>query len=112
VSITFDEYQKQALTTALSSDNEVLDLAHWSLGIAGEGGEIAEKVKKYIRDNKATISDEQKKELAKEIGDVLWYLAVLANTLGVSFDEVAKMNLAKLASRKERGMLTGSGDNR
>lgn len=110
--MTFDEYQARALVTALRSGNEILDLAHWTLGIAGEGGEIAEKVKKYIRDNKATISDEQKTELAKEIGDVLWYLAVLAETLGVSFNEIAHTNLEKLASRQQRGQLKGSGDNR
>ena len=110
--MTFDEYQQKALTTAILSGNETLDIAHWALGITGEGGEIAEKVKKMIRDDNAQISDEKKQEIAKEIGDVLWYLAVLAHTLGVSFDELAHMNLEKLASRQSRGALSGSGDNR
>lgn len=110
--MTFDQYQKQALTTAIFSNNEMLDLSHWVLGVTGESGEIAEKVKKIIRDENATISEEQKTEIAKEIGDVLWYLAVLAHSLGYSLDELAKLNLNKLASRKARGKLTGSGDNR
>lgn len=109
--MTFDDYQKAALTTALRRDNGELDLAHWALGIAGEGGEIAEKVKKIIRDQ-TDLDDEAKRLLAKEIGDVLWYLAVLADQLGVSFDDVATMNINKLKSRKDRGVLGGSGDER
>jgi NTP pyrophosphatase (non-canonical NTP hydrolase) len=110
--MTLDEYQKQALTTVISSDSEFKDLLHWVLGINGEAGEIAEKVKKIIRDKQGNVSEEDKKEMAKEIGDVLWYLAVFAHHLGVSFDDVAKENLAKLQSRQQRGKLGGSGDNR
>jgi NTP pyrophosphatase (non-canonical NTP hydrolase) len=110
--MTLDEYQKQALTTVLSSEDEFKDLLHWVLGINGEAGEIAEKVKKIIRDKGGKVSDEDKAEMAKEVGDVLWYLAVFADHLGLSFDEVAQKNLDKLRSRKARGVLGGTGDNR
>lgn len=110
--MTFEEYQKQALTTVLSTGNEFKDLLHWVLGINGEAGEVAEKVKKIIRDKNGVITDEDKKELAKELGDVMWYIAVFAHDLGVPLDDIAKQNLAKLKSRKERGVLGGDGDNR
>lgn len=110
--MTFEEYQKQALATVLSTGNEFKDLLHWVLGINGEAGEVAEKVKKIIRDKNGVITDEDKKELAKELGDVMWYIAVFAHDLGVPLDDIAKQNLAKLKSRKERGVLGGDGDNR
>lgn len=109
---TFDEYQAKALTTAKSNDDEFKDIMHWVLGVTGEAGEIAEKFKKIIRDKNGNISNEDKTELSKEIGDVLWYLAVLAHQLGLSFEEIANDNLDKLKSRKERGVIGGSGDNR
>ncbi len=110
--MTFDEYQKLALTTAQYTGDELKDIMHWVLGVTGESGEIAEKVKKIIRDKNGEVSAADKTELAKEIGDVLWYLATLAHQLGVSFDKVAADNLAKLKSRQERGVIGGSGDNR
>lgn len=110
--MTFNEYQQQALTTALSTDNEFKDLLHWVLGLNGEAGEVAEKVKKIIRDKNGVVTDEDKAELAKELGDVMWYIAVFAHDLGVSMDKIAEQNLAKLKSRKERGVIQGSGDNR
>ena len=110
--MTFEEYQKQALTTVLSTGNEFRDLLHWVLGINGEAGEVAEKVKKIIRDKGGVVSEEDKKELAKELGDVMWYIAVFAHDLGVPLDQIAQQNLDKLKSRKERGVLGGSGDNR
>jgi NTP pyrophosphatase (non-canonical NTP hydrolase) len=110
--MTFDDYQKQALTTAKFNDDELKDIMHWVLGVTGESGEIAEKVKKIIRDKQGVFSSEDKTELAKEIGDVLWYLATLAAQLGVPFNEIAEGNLAKLQSRAARGVIGGSGDNR
>ncbi|MGC1177376.1 MAG: nucleoside triphosphate pyrophosphohydrolase family protein [Candidatus Saccharimonadales bacterium] len=110
--MTFDEYEKQALTTVLSTGDEFKDLLHWVLGINGEAGEVAEKLKKIIRDKQGVISQEDKVELAKEIGDVLWYLAVFAHDLGVPLDNIARKNLEKLKSRKTRGVLGGAGDNR
>jgi NTP pyrophosphatase (non-canonical NTP hydrolase) len=110
--MTFSEYQKRALTTVMSKGDEFKDTLHWVLGINGEAGEVAEKVKKIIRDKDGKISDEDKKELAKELGDVLWYLAVFAHDLGFDFEQVAKDNLEKLQNRQARGVLGGSGDNR
>jgi NTP pyrophosphatase (non-canonical NTP hydrolase) len=108
----FDEYQKRALTTVLTTDDQFKDMLHWVLGINGESGEIAEKVKKIIRDKNGQVNDADKQDLAKEIGDVLWYLAVFADQLGVSLEDIAQQNLDKLQSRKKRGVLGGSGDNR
>lgn len=108
----FNDYQQKALTTVLATDDKFKDLLHWVLGINGESGEIAEKVKKIIRDKNGKFSKEDKAELAKEIGDVLWYLAVLADQLGVDLESIAQQNLDKLQSRKKRGVLGGSGDNR
>jgi len=110
--MTFDDYQKQALTTVLSTGDDFKDLLHWVLGLTGEAGEVAEKLKKIIRDKDSVVSEEDRLELAKELGDVLWYVAVFAHQLGVPFDEIAQQNLDKLASRKDRGVLGGSGDNR
>lgn len=108
----FDDYQKQALKTIISTDDELKDRLHWVLGINGEAGEIAEKTKKIIRDKKGVMNDHDREDLGKEIGDVLWYLAVFANHLGLSLEDIATTNLEKLASRQKRGKLTGSGDNR
>ena len=110
--MTFDEYQKKALTTAINVDNGILDLCHWALGLSGESGEIAEKVKKIIRDQGQELNEETRQLLAKEMGDVLWYLAVLADHLNIPFDEVAERNIAKLQDRLKRDVIKGSGDNR
>ncbi len=108
----FNEYQNQALKTIISTDDELKDRLHWVLGINGEAGEIAEKAKKIIRDKQGIMNDKDREDFGKEIGDVLWYLAVFANHLGLSLEDVAKANLEKLASRQKRGKLSGSGDNR
>lgn len=110
--MTLDEYQKAALVTALWSGDNLKDLSHWVLGISGESGEIAEKVKKIIRDFDGEVSEDTKKELIKEMGDVMWYLAVLSEHLGYKFDEVGKVNIAKLRDRQTRNKIQGSGDNR
>jgi NTP pyrophosphatase (non-canonical NTP hydrolase) len=109
--MTFDEYQKEARKTAIYP-NIGDNLVYPTLGLVGEAGEIAEKLKKVIRDSDGIISDEKRGEMAKELGDVLWYLSQLASELGFSFDEIAEMNIKKLESRAERGKLKGSGDNR
>jgi len=110
--MNIDDYQKQALTTVLSTGDDFKDLLHWVLGLNGEAGEVAEKVKKIIRDKDSVVSEEDRTELCKEIGDVLWYLAVFANHLDMPLSDIAQANLDKLASRKARGALGGSGDNR
>ncbi len=110
--MNLNEYQEEALVTAIFSDDEFKDLAHWVFGITGESGEIAEKIKKIVRDKDGVVGEEDKQELIKEIGDVLWYLAVLTKHLGYDFEEVGKRNIAKLRDRQKRDKIGGSGDNR
>ncbi len=107
--MTFDDYQKQALTTAIDEGSE---LQQRVLGLVGESGEIADKIKKWYRDQAGDLAKLDKKELGKELGDVLWYIAALADYLGLSLDKIAQDNVVKLSSRKVRGKLTGSGDSR
>jgi len=83
-----------------------------ALGLSGEAGEISEKLKKIIRDQGGVIGPQQSVELAKEIGDVLWYVANLAGDLGFSLEQIGQMNIDKLSSRRLRGVITGDGDNR
>jgi NTP pyrophosphatase (non-canonical NTP hydrolase) len=80
--------------------------------LAGESGEVAEKVKKILRDHKGIIDEEKKKEITKELGDVLWYLSQIASEIGVPLEEVASLNIEKLKSRFDRDKIKGSGDNR
>jgi NTP pyrophosphatase (non-canonical NTP hydrolase) len=88
------------------------NLVYPTLGLAGEAGEVAEKVKKLIRDDAGVLSDERRAAIAKELGDVLWYVAQVATEAELDLDEIAAANLQKLLSRAERGVLQGSGDDR
>lgn len=87
-------------------------LAYVALGLVGEAGEIANKVKKVIRDDDGILSEEKAKIIAEELGDVMWYVARLCDELGVDLSKVMADNVNKLFSRKDRGVLGGSGDNR
>lgn len=107
----FNDYQKEARKTAIYP-NLGKNFVYPTLGLAGEAGEVAEKVKKIIRDGNGEVTAEKKEELSKELGDVLWYVANLAEELGLNLDDIAKRNLEKLKSRQERGKLKGDGDNR
>lgn len=109
--MTFDEYQAAALRTA-ADPSKKNELFHLLLGLVGETGEFAEKMKKWVRDQESDESRLDRDDLTKELGDVLWYTAVLANYLGISFEDVAAKNIAKLADRQKRGVLQGKGDNR
>ncbi|SRR6056297_2169238 len=107
----FKEYQKLSKKTAVYpdvGDNYVYP----SLGLAGEAGEVADKMSKAIRDDNWKITKRKKKEIKKELGDVLWFISQLATELGLSLEEIAKGNVDKLQSRQKRGKLKGSGDNR
>ncbi len=106
--LTLDGYQQLALETAIYPD----PIIYPALGMCGESGEVADKVKKVLRDNNSEFTLARKCEIAKEIGDVLWYCATLANDLGYTLGEIAAMNYEKLHSRQIRGKLGGSGDNR
>ena len=87
-------------------------MSYCVLGLCGGSSEVADKVKKVIRDNNGVLSDLGKEDIAKELGDVLWYVANLSRELGYSLSEVAQMNIDKLSSRQNRGVLCGSGDER
>lgn len=108
--MTLDEYQSNALETAIYPKQ--YKVIYPALGITGEAGECSDKVKKVIRDNSGEFTDDRKREIAKEIGDVLWYCAALAHDIGYTLNEVGKMNVEKLNSRKERNKINGNGDNR
>ena len=108
----FDDYQSQSAKTLILGQDDVIVLARMALGLAGESGEVAEKIKKVLRDNNGNLTEEAKAELSKELGDVLWYLARLADIADVKLSDIAQNNLDKLASRQQRGKLSGSGDNR
>lgn len=109
--MNFKEYQHSAQKTAIYPnviiDGVLIQGVYPALGLAGESGEVAEKIKKYIRDGYI-----DKESLKKELGDVLWYIAALCSDFGFDLEEVAQTNLDKLQSRQERDKIHGSGDNR
>lgn len=109
--MNFQEYQKLSRETALYPDKNN-NFIYPTLGLAGEAGEVAEKIKKVMRDKKGIIDLQTKEEIEKELGDVLWYVAQIATELGLNLDEIADKNIKKLFSRKERKVLHGNGDNR
>jgi NTP pyrophosphatase (non-canonical NTP hydrolase) len=109
--MNFQEYQEKSRKTAIYPDAGN-NIVYPSLGLCGETGEVAEKMKKVIRDDGGIVSDEKKEEIKKELGDVLWYVSQLASELNLSFDEIAEGNINKLYDRMERNKLGGSGDDR
>jgi len=109
--LSFEEYQVKSRETAIYPDKG-RNFVYPTLGLSGEAGEVAEKMKKVLRDKGGVIDDETRRELSKELGDVLWYVANLATELGLDLEEVAQENLDKLSSRQQRNRLRGSGDNR
>ncbi|MEK7479189.1 MAG: nucleoside triphosphate pyrophosphohydrolase family protein [Patescibacteria group bacterium] len=109
--MNINDYQKEAHATAKYVDiGEAY--VYPTLGLVGEAGELANKVKKIFRDKGGKLDEETREAVKLELGDILWYVAEIATVLEVSLEEVAGANLQKLASRKGRGMIQGSGDNR
>ena len=108
--MTLNEYQLAALLTEDFDKETALQTA--GLGLCEEAGEVAGKLKRLYRDHSGELSDELRREIAYEIGDCTWYCAVLASKIGYPLDVIAQMNNNKCQSRKERGVLHGSGDNR
>lgn len=106
--MNINTYQQQASETAIYNNK----LIYPTLGLAGEAGEIANKVKKILRDNSGELQEDIRQNLIDELGDVLWYVAALATDLKAELSEVANRNIEKLNSRKNRGVIGGSGDNR
>lgn len=109
--MNFEEYQKKSRKTAKYPDAGN-NFIYPTLGLSGESGEVAEKIKKVLRDKEGKIDDGCRAEIEKELGDVLWYVSQLATELGLSLDNIAEKNIEKLYSRMDRGKLKGSGDNR
>ena len=104
--MTVQQYDEFVLSMKVYPEQHAI--VYPALGIAGEGGEIAEKVKKWLRGDREL----DKTEVAKELGDVCWYIASMADDLGFTLEQVIQMNVEKLTSRKERGVQKGDGDNR
>lgn len=114
--LKFNEYQKLASTTDKfnGGQHDITEPAFLEkiLGLCGEAGEVSDKIKKIIRDKKGKMEEADRDAILKELGDVLWYVALLSEYLGSDFSSVAQANLDKLASRQARGKIGGSGDER
>ena len=120
----FNNYQEKVLTDLIYKDfirelnddqekfKRLMGLSYVVLGLTGEAGELAEKVKKIMRDDLGNIREDQIEELAKELGDVLWYVAAIAKELNLELDYIAKQNIIKLDNRKKNNKLKGKGDDR
>tara|TARA_B100000886_G_scaffold130557_1_gene88013 strand:- start:2318 stop:2647 length:330 start_codon:yes stop_codon:yes gene_type:complete len=107
----FKTYQKKARETA-QYPNLGSNYIYPTLGLVGESGEVAEKVKKVIRDKEGLFDNESKKNIKKELGDVLWYISNLCTELDFNMDDIALQNLEKLKLRAAKGKISGSGDDR
>jgi NTP pyrophosphatase (non-canonical NTP hydrolase) len=109
--MNFTDYQSKSRATA---KYPVIGhgVIYPTLGLVNEAGEVAGKIKKIFRDREGVISDADRDSLKAELGDVLWYIAQVATELGLSLDEIAEYNIAKLLDRLERGKIKGDGDNR
>jgi NTP pyrophosphatase (non-canonical NTP hydrolase) len=109
--MNFEEYQEKSRKTAVYP-NLGNNFIYPTLGLSGEAGEVAEKIKKVIRDKNGIIDDETREAIKKELGDVLWYISQIASELKLDLNDVAKKNIEKLYSRLKRGKINGNGDNR
>ena len=112
----FNDYQEKCRETDLGNIGGRKELnpewMYYVLGMAGEMGEFQEKIKKLFRDHDGVLDIPFQAELSLEMGDILWYMARLADKIGIQFDYIAECNIEKLNSRKERSQLHGDGDNR
>ena len=108
--MTFDEYEKKAMETALEYGDQAIN--YGGLGLASEAGEVAGKLKRVIREDDNIITPEMRDTLKKELGDVLWYINFLAVKLEIPLKDIALANIEKLSSRKSRETLKGTGDER
>ncbi len=109
--MTMNEYQKFCMTTAIYPDRH-RNVPYVALGLSGEAGEFANRVKKVIRDNGGRINNTSRDSMAEELGDTLWYIAMAADEINLSLETIAKRNITKLSSRLTRGVISGDGDNR
>lgn len=107
---TFEQFQRDTQKTAMYPRHR--GIYYTTLGLAGEAGEVANKVKKIIRDDGDVLTSKRKEDLKQEIGDVLWYVSQLCSELELDMADVALSNISKLANRKEKDKIQGEGDNR
>ena len=107
-----NEYQEKAKKTDLGTIAKENNFDYYALGLVNEAGEVAGKIKKLHRDFDGEVTDDYRKELGKEMGDVLWYLSALCEKFDLKLEDIAQGNIDKLYSRKERGQIKGNGDNR
>lgn len=114
--MNMNDYQKEAHTTASYPVGRIaghdINYIYPVMGLAEEAGEVSGKFAKAVRDNNGVIDEERKTAIKKELGDVLWFVAEISTLLGFTLEEVMQGNLDKLASRKARGVIHGSGDDR
>jgi NTP pyrophosphatase (non-canonical NTP hydrolase) len=108
--MTLNQYQEAAKQTAIYKKEH--RIGYTTLGLVCEAGQVAGKVKKVIIDNNNRFKLEDLQEIAKELGDVLWYVATLADDIGIDLEDIARINIQKLTARKEKVTISGSGDNR
>ena len=112
-SMPFNYYQESTSKTAIyPKKTEMEAITYCTLGLASEAAEICGKLKKVMRDDNSVLTEDRKKAIVDEIGDVLWYVSELCTNLGVTMETVAQRNLSKLQKRKDSGTLKGDGDNR
>ncbi len=109
----FNEYEEKASETAVFNDRTTeYKLMYLALGVAGEAGEVAEKIKKVMRNDNGIVSDEKRESIKSEVGDVLWYLSQLSRELGFTIEDAAQANMRKITDRKSRDVIRSEGDNR
>lgn len=108
--MTLEYYQKRASET--DKYPQVINLMLFTLGLTGEAGEVADKVKKLYRDDNGELSEERRLAIAKELGDVLWYIARIASKIDYTLEEVGRININKLAIRHNQNKIHGDGDER
>jgi len=106
----FNEYQVEAMKNKIYGYGD--KVIYPALGLGNEAGEVQGKIKKVLRDNGGDFNEENRAKIADECGDVLWYLAALCEDIGYTLEQVAELNIKKLSSRRERGVISGSGDTR
>lgn len=110
---SLDSYQTAAKSTAIyPHQGEWMGLVYAVMGLAGEAGEVNNKVQKIMRDKESILTDLDRLDLAKEVGDVLWYVSAVASELGMSLQDLARLNLEKLKDRRHRDAIKGNGDAR
>lgn len=105
-----NEYQKKAFSNVIFPNNS--SIVYPTLGLNGEAGEVAEKVKKVLRNKKGIFSDKDRKDIALELGDCLWYVSAIAKGINMTLEQIALLNINKINSRMVRDKLKGNGDKR